>query len=65
MKLASGDYNGDKRDDLAVLYRYADEGLSMNTLTSTTSGGFDAPIGSWLNRPRTYGWWLNMRFDGE
>ncbi|SCG40328.1 trypsin-like serine protease [Micromonospora zamorensis] len=65
MKLAAGDYNGDKRDDLAVLYKYADEGLSMNTLTSTTSGGFNAPFGSWLNRPRTFGWWVNMRFDGE
>lgn len=65
MKLASGDYNGDKRDDLAVLYRYADDGLSMNTFISTTSGGFTTPFGTWVNRPRTFGWWVNMRFDGE
>ncbi|MDG4780013.1 FG-GAP-like repeat-containing protein [Micromonospora sp. WMMD961] len=65
MKLAAGDYNGDKRDDLAVLYVYADDGLSMNTFISTTSGGFTTPFGSWVNRPRTFGWWPNMRFDGE
>ncbi|MBM7493342.1 hypothetical protein JOD64_004564 [Micromonospora luteifusca] len=65
MKLATGDYNGDKRDDLGVLYWYADDSLGMHTFTSTTSGGFNAPFGTWLNRPRTFGWWVNMRFDGE
>ncbi|MGC4876123.1 trypsin-like serine protease [Micromonospora sp. DT43] len=65
MKLAAGDYNGDKRDDLAVLYKYPDEGLELRTFTSTVSGGFNPPFASWLNRPRTFGWWSNMRFDGE
>ncbi|WP_167393684.1 FG-GAP-like repeat-containing protein [Micromonospora chokoriensis] len=65
MKLAVGDYNGDKRDDLAVLYRFANDTTSMNTFTSTPSGGFNIPFGSWRDDPRSFGWWLNMRFDGE
>lgn len=65
MKLAAGDYNDDNRDDLGVLYRYSDETLGMHTFTSTTSGGFNAPFGTWRDNPRSFGWWLNMRFDGE
>ncbi|MGV9212111.1 FG-GAP-like repeat-containing protein [Micromonospora sp. RB23] len=65
MKLTSGDYNGDKRDDLAVLYQYSDNSLGWHTFTSTSSGGFNAPFGSWLNKPRTFGWWSAMKVDGE
>ncbi|MFC5923263.1 trypsin-like serine protease [Micromonospora vulcania] len=65
IKIVSGDYNGDKRDDLAFLYRYGDESQGLHTFTSTESGGFNVPFGSWLDRPRAFGWWSNMRMDGE
>ncbi|MDG4808997.1 trypsin-like serine protease [Micromonospora sp. WMMD1120] len=65
IKLLSGDHNGDKRDDLSFLYQEPDDAISTHTLTSTTQGTFNAPVKSWYAARNTYGWWPNMKTDGE
>ncbi|MEU9824685.1 trypsin-like serine protease [Micromonospora chersina] len=65
IKMVAGDYNGDKRDDLAFLYKYSDDSLGLHTFTSTTAGGFNVPFGSWRVGRGVYGWWPSMRMDGE
>ena len=65
IKLVGGDYNGDRRDDLAVLYKYPDNGLGLHTFTSTPTGAFNVPLASWRVGSGVYGWWPSMRMDGE
>ncbi|MFF2728227.1 trypsin-like serine protease, partial [Streptomyces sp. NPDC058008] len=52
-KLTSGDYNGDGRDDLAVLYNggTAADGRAVSSLFTFTSngGGFGAPKKTWTS----------------
>ncbi|SCL47624.1 Repeat domain-containing protein [Micromonospora chersina] len=65
IKMVSGDYTGDKRDDLAFLYKYSDDGLGLHTFAATPAGGFNAPFGSWRVGRGVYGWWPSMKMDGE
>ncbi|MFY1599036.1 trypsin-like serine protease [Micromonospora sp. WMMD737] len=64
-KLVSGDYDGDKRDDLAILYQYTDDGIGLHTFTAKADGGFNVPFGSWRVGRAVYGWWPSMKMDGE
>ncbi|MGZ3115464.1 FG-GAP-like repeat-containing protein [Streptomyces sp. H62] len=41
MKFATGDYNGDGRDDLAALYGYSTGEVKFITFPTTPNGGFD------------------------
>ncbi|WP_327030949.1 trypsin-like serine protease [Micromonospora sp. NBC_01740] len=65
IKIVSGDYNGDKRDDLAVLYQYPSDGIGLHTFTAKTDGGFNPPVQSWTVGPAEYGWWPSMRLHGQ
>jgi hypothetical protein len=47
VKLATGDYNGDGRDDVAAFYGYADDRAAMFTFVADAAGGFAAPVKSW------------------
>ncbi|MFE4047800.1 FG-GAP-like repeat-containing protein [Streptomyces sp. YIM B13518] len=44
VELTSGDYNGDKRTDAAVMYRYDDGVTALHTFTAQADGGFRAPV---------------------
>ncbi|MFE0346844.1 FG-GAP-like repeat-containing protein [Streptomyces griseoluteus] len=67
MKFATGDYNGDGRDDVAVLYGYADGSVKIFTFTSKPTGAFNEPIPGW----ETTGWNFSAAslysgdFDGD
>jgi hypothetical protein len=50
-KLATGDYNGDGRDDVAAFYGYADDRAAMFTFVADATGGFAAPVKSWETTP--------------
>ncbi|MFD5325424.1 FG-GAP-like repeat-containing protein [Streptomyces sp. NPDC127092] len=54
IKLVTGDYNGDGRDDLGALYGYSDGSVRMFTWTSNTSNKFDGPTGSWYAAPNNW-----------
>ncbi|MGW0390190.1 FG-GAP-like repeat-containing protein [Streptomyces sp. NPDC003042] len=47
IKLVTGDYNGDGRDDLGGFYGYDDGSVKMFTWTAKTDGKLNAPVGSW------------------
>ncbi|MFD3536795.1 phospholipase D-like domain-containing protein [Streptomyces sp. NPDC058664] len=48
MKIVSGAFDtGDQRDDIAVLYTYADGDLGLHTFTAKADGTFNASFGSW------------------
>ncbi|GAB3956794.1 hypothetical protein GCM10027614_70270 [Micromonospora vulcania] len=47
MKLADGDFNGDGRDDVAVLYNYGGTSTGLHTWTAKADGNFNAPVASW------------------
>ncbi|MFE7214602.1 FG-GAP-like repeat-containing protein [Streptomyces sp. NPDC057611] len=55
MKFATGDYNGDGRDDLAALYGYADGHVQLMTFLTKPTGGFDEPLRGW----QSTGWTFN------
>jgi hypothetical protein len=46
-KLVAGDFNGDKRSDLAVVYDYDDGVTGTHTLLAKTDGTFNAPVAGW------------------
>ena len=46
-KLVAGDFNGDQRSDLAVVYDYGDGVTGTHTLLAKTDGTFNAPTASW------------------
>ncbi|MGA5729592.1 FG-GAP-like repeat-containing protein [Streptomyces seoulensis] len=53
MKFATGDYNGDGRDDLGALYGYPTGEVALLTFPTTPNGGFsDTAIRGWS----TTGW---------
>ncbi|MFI1583967.1 hypothetical protein [Embleya sp. NPDC020630] len=53
--ILAGDLTGDKRDDLAVVYGFADARIATYTFAGRTDGTFDAPVKGWEEtRP---GWW--------
>lgn len=47
MKIVTGDYNGDGRDDLATLYGYSDGRVKAITWTAKTDGTLNSPLHSW------------------
>ncbi|MEV6330193.1 FG-GAP-like repeat-containing protein [Streptomyces sp. NPDC051909] len=47
MKIVTGDYNGDGRDDFGAFYGYDDGSVRMFTWTARADGDFNAPVGSW------------------
>ncbi|WP_228181683.1 FG-GAP-like repeat-containing protein [Streptomyces anulatus] len=49
MRLNSGDFNGDGRDDVAVWYDYADGRDALWTFTANVRGGFNTPFTSWTS----------------
>ncbi|MFJ5784915.1 FG-GAP-like repeat-containing protein [Streptomyces hydrogenans] len=51
MKIVTGDYNGDGRDDLATLYGYADGRVKTITFTADSDGNLDDPLHSWESEP--------------
>ncbi|MCM2417707.1 VCBS repeat-containing protein [Streptomyces sp. RKAG293] len=57
MKYATGDYNGDGRGDLAILYGYDDGSVRLFTALGNAGGGFSTPAPSWY-RPAG-SWWLS------
>ncbi|MFF6774681.1 FG-GAP-like repeat-containing protein [Streptomyces sp. NPDC012637] len=54
VKLVTGDYNGDGRDDLGALYGYNDGSVRMYTWSTNTSSKFDGPTGSWYAAPNNW-----------
>jgi len=55
-KLASGDFNGDGRDDLAVLYRYGGSRSRLWVFINNGTGGFKAPKVWWDSGPGNWDW---------
>jgi hypothetical protein len=51
MKIVSGDYNGDGRDDLGALYGYADGSVKMLTWTAKADGTLNERLEGWLASP--------------
>lgn len=47
MKIATGDFNGDGRDDIATLYGYDDGHMEAITWTTKTNGNLNEPVHSW------------------
>jgi hypothetical protein len=54
LRLLSGDFNGDGRDDAVILYHHTDSSISVHTAIANTSGGFGpftvgytVPANSW------------------
>ncbi|MDJ0346525.1 FG-GAP-like repeat-containing protein [Streptomyces sp. H10-C2] len=58
MKYATGDYNGDGRGDVAILYGYDNGGVRLFTALGNASGGFDKPVASWYREPGN--WWFSQ-----
>ncbi|MEV4433293.1 FG-GAP-like repeat-containing protein [Streptomyces sp. NPDC049585] len=70
MKFVTGDFNGDGRDDISVLYGYADGTMKMHTFAAAPGGGFLNPVTSWSAGYDTWGFWENYRlhagdFNGD
>ncbi|WP_406063249.1 DUF1906 domain-containing protein [Streptomyces sp. NBC_01077] len=69
VKLASGDFDGNGRDDVAAFYGYSDGRAALYTFKSDASGEFGTPLRSW-NVPENYWWGENVKlasgdFDGN
>ncbi|MFJ9428087.1 FG-GAP-like repeat-containing protein [Streptomyces sp. NPDC101490] len=47
MKFATGDYNGDGRDDLGVFYGYSNGDSKLFTFTAKPDGAFGEPVDNW------------------
>ncbi len=67
-KTVTGDYNGDGRDDLAVLYDYSGSAIKVWTFLAQPNGGYAAPVEGF--RHDTWGDWsaTNVHsgdFDGD
>ncbi|OEJ93781.1 hypothetical protein J116_004180 [Streptomyces thermolilacinus SPC6] len=67
-RLESGDFNGDGRDDVGVLYDYDGGAVKLWTFLATPTGGFSAPKVAW-DHP-TWGDWARTDlhsgdFDGD
>ncbi|MFI7388467.1 FG-GAP-like repeat-containing protein [Streptomyces sp. NPDC049813] len=68
MKFATGDYDGDGRDDLGVLYGYASGTVTLMSFTGLPGGGFAEPVRGWESAT---GWTFSRAtvhsgdFDGD
>jgi hypothetical protein len=51
----TGDFNGDGKDDIAVLYNYSNVDSALFTFTSTGSG-FAAPVKNWESGEGNWNW---------
>ncbi|WP_051708764.1 GH25 family lysozyme [Micromonospora parva] len=56
IRLTSGDFNGDGRDDAAMLYHHKDESIELFTSLGTTSGGFGTFTGSYKIPANSWKW---------
>ncbi|MFE9094978.1 FG-GAP-like repeat-containing protein [Streptomyces sp. NPDC007264] len=54
MKFATGDYDGDGRDDLGALYGYTDGTVALITFLTKPTGGFNEPIHGWESTGWTF-----------
>ncbi|MEU1251643.1 GH25 family lysozyme, partial [Micromonospora arida] len=52
----SGDFNGDGRDDAAMLYHYRDDSIELFTSLANASGGFGAYFGSYKLPANSWKW---------
>ncbi|MEU7835240.1 GH25 family lysozyme [Nonomuraea sp. NPDC049129] len=60
-KTVAGDFNGDGRSDLAIMYRHSDGSISMHTSLADTSGHLGSFVGSY-SVPAAAGWdWNAIR----
>ncbi|MFF5202601.1 FG-GAP repeat domain-containing protein [Micromonospora parva] len=56
IRLTSGDFNGDGRDDAAMLYHHKDDSIELFTSLGTTSGGFGTFTGSYKIPANAWTW---------
>ncbi|WP_411101036.1 FG-GAP-like repeat-containing protein [Streptomyces sp. x-45] len=54
MKFATGDYDGDGRDDLGALYGYTDGRVKLITFLTKPTGGFNEPLHGWESTGWTF-----------
>ncbi|MFG2294991.1 FG-GAP-like repeat-containing protein [Streptomyces sp. NPDC048603] len=52
----AGDYNGDGRSDIAMVYDYGDGAAGLHTWTGNANGTFNSGVASW--RVPTGNWWI-------
>ncbi|MEV8537209.1 FG-GAP-like repeat-containing protein [Streptomyces sp. NPDC051211] len=52
----AGDFNGDKRADIAMVYDYGDGAAGLHTWTGNANGTFNSGVASW--RVPTGNWWI-------
>ncbi|MER5931558.1 FG-GAP-like repeat-containing protein [Streptomyces sp. NPDC002054] len=52
----AGDYNGDGRSDIAMVYDYSDGAAGLHTWTGNANGTFNSGVASW--RVGTGNWWI-------
>ncbi|MFJ4869903.1 glycoside hydrolase domain-containing protein [Streptomyces sp. NPDC088757] len=64
VKLASGDFDGNGRDDVAAFYGYSDGRAALFTFKSGADGGFASPVKSW-NVPENYWWGENVKLTAS
>ena len=51
VKIVTGDYNGDGRDDFGAMYGYSDGSVKMLTWTAKADGTLNSHVGSWGATP--------------
>ncbi|WP_124856237.1 FG-GAP repeat domain-containing protein [Micromonospora arida] len=56
IRLTTGDFNGDGRDDAGMLYRYNDESIELFTSLGNASGGFGTFTGSYKLPANSWKW---------
>ncbi|WP_432065632.1 FG-GAP-like repeat-containing protein [Streptomyces sp. C10-9-1] len=65
----SGDYNGDGRTDVAVLYNYGQNAEGINQVRlwtlSSNGAGFDAPVVQWYSGATSWNWSRSKPFAGD
>ncbi|MEU4209052.1 VCBS repeat-containing protein [Streptomyces sp. NPDC026206] len=67
-KLTAGDFNGDRRTDIGVLYNYGKTDGSNKTglWTFTSNGkGFEAPVRVWKSGPVSWNWNSSKLTSGD
>ncbi|MEU7282573.1 FG-GAP-like repeat-containing protein [Streptomyces sp. NPDC045431] len=55
MKKVSGDFNGDGRSDVAVMYKYAAE-TKIWTFLGKANGAFETPFATWIAPASSWDW---------
>ncbi|MGW0120200.1 FG-GAP-like repeat-containing protein [Streptomyces sp. NPDC003327] len=57
LKIVTGDFNGDGRDDVGGMYGYENGGVRMLTWTAQPDGDLNSHVGGWEADPGN--WWFN------